>query len=258
MSIDAHPRSGSADSGPRICLPTARRISCKVFETGFYEAQDVLRTSANVDMVALEPAAGFRVRERWHRRLAHRDPTNRAALLNPGLKRERLSQDYDVFLASCQSYEDLLYINAIDNWKDRCRVSACWIDELWAVSIPRYRHWMSAFAKFDHIFLAHRSAVKDLAEATGRPCHWLPAGVDALRFSPYPAPPPRSIGVYSVGRRQVGMHDVLIELARTSRLHYVYDTSKTAVTDAYDAVQHRELFANTAKRSRFFIVAPPK
>jgi len=239
-------------------MPTARNISHKAFECGLYEAQDVLRDAADVDMVALEPAAGFRMRERWHNRLSYRDLTNRIVLSNPGLQPVRLDREYDLFLACCQSYEDLVYVNAIENWKDKSRVSACWLDEVWTASIPRYRHWMAAISQFDHIFLANRSSVKPLSEATGRPCYWLPAGVDTVRFSQFPACPPRVVDVFSIGRRRPGMHDSLMRLAKSRQLYYLYDTCKISVANVYDPQEHRETFANTAKRSRFFLVAPPK
>ena len=29
------------------------------------------------------------------------------------------------------------YANAIEGWKDRCRTSICWVDELWANGVPQ-------------------------------------------------------------------------------------------------------------------------
>ena len=39
---------------------------------------------------------------------------------------------------------------------------------------------------FDQIFSSLHSSVDLIAESTGRPCHFLPLGIDALRFVPFP------------------------------------------------------------------------
>ena len=244
----------------RICMPTTRTFSRKVFECGLYEAEDVLCDVDDVDLVGLEATPTFRVRERWLNRVIFRDLTHRAHRLNPGLRPKRLERDYDLFVAFCPSYEELLYINAIENWKDRCRVSACWIDEIWTTSLQKYRHWLPIFNQFDHILVTHQQTASALSAALSRPVTWLPAAVDTLRFTPYPSSSPasRSIDAYSIGRRREGIHDALLRRGRTTPFYYVYDTYRASVADVYDVSAHRDLLANTAKRSRYFVVAPPK
>ena len=253
--------SGAASRRPaRICMPTTRKFSRKVFECGLYEAEDVLCDVDDVDLIGLEATPGFRVRERWVNRVIFRDVSHRAHRLNPGLRPKRLDRDYDLFVAFCPSYEELLYVNAIENWKDRCRVSACWIDEIWTASLEKYRHWLPMFKQFDHILVTHQETASALSAALGRPVTWLPAAVDTLRFTPYAssAPTSRSVDVYSIGRRREGIHDALLRRARTTPFYYVYDTYRASVADVYDVTAHRDLLANTAKRSRYFVVAPPK
>jgi hypothetical protein len=82
--------------------------------------------------------------------------------------------------------------------------------------------------------------------------------VDAFRFSPFPNPPERKVDLYSMGRRWEGIHHSLLQLSRQEDFFYVYDTLPVAFTDVYDHRQHREHFANLAKRSKFFMVAPGK
>jgi hypothetical protein len=156
------------------------------------------------------------------------------------------------------TYWDFLYINAIDSWKEQCGVTACWIYELWAANIPRYKHWLHALKRFDHVFLACRGTVEPLSEALGKKCHWLPGAVDALRFTPYPYPPARPIDVYSIGRRWEKPHQALLQTARRGEMFYVYDTIPSIQFEVHDYRQHRELFANMAKRARCFMVAPGK
>jgi hypothetical protein len=42
------------------------------------------------------------------------------------------------------------------------------------------------------------------------------------------------------------------------KMFYAYDTFNGSYTEVHDHLQHREMFANMAKRSRYFLVAPGK
>ncbi len=174
------------------------------------------------------------------------------------MPRVRLTREYDLFVAVCQNYWNLPYLNAIDGWKDQCKTSVCWIDEMWVGLIPQYKHWLHVLGQFDHVFVGQRGTAAVLSDAIGKTCHWLPLAVDALRFSPYPNPPARTIDVYSIGRRWEGIHQTLLEAAEGSELFYVYDTFPGADMEAYDHQQHRALLANMAKRARYYMVAPAK
>ena len=244
---------------PRICMPTARQFTKRAYQCSLYEAQDVLHEIDDVDLICLEPTWGFQLKARWQRRLIYRDVSRRLIFLNPGLKRVRLRHEYDVFVAVCQNHWDLFYINAIEGWKDRCKTSVCWLDELWAADIPFCRYWLHALRQFDHVFIGCSGTVVPLSNAIGRTCRWLPGGIDVLRFSPYPQPPPRVIDVYSIGRRWEGIHQALLRESRHNDFFYVHDTFPgMANMEPHNPAQHRELFANMAKRSRYFLVAPGK
>jgi spore maturation protein CgeB len=188
----------------------------------------------------------------------YRDVSRRLAFVNPGLKRVRLAKDYDLLVVMCQTYWDFLNVNAIEGWKDHVKTSVCWIDELWAANLPRYKYWLPSLRRFDHVVLGMRGTVDPLGDVIGRRCHYVPAGVDAIRFSPYPVLPDRVIDVYSIGRRGDGIHQALLRQAASGRIFYIYDTLQTGESQATDYRQHRDLYANTAKRSRFFMVAPGK
>lgn len=242
----------------RICVPTSRLFSRMAFQCGHLEAQDVLADCDDVDLLYLQSEPGFPRKQRWLRRLMYHDYSKRLAFSNPGVKRVRLTQEYDVLVVMCQTYWDFLYVNAIDGWKDHCKTSICWIDELWAANLPHYRHWLPFLRRFDHVIVGMHGTVAGLSDAIGRRCHYVPAGVDAIRFSPYPTPPNRVIDVYSVGRKWEGIHHALLAQSARNELFYSYDTLQTGESQASDHRQHRNLYANTAKRSRFFTVAPGK
>jgi len=174
--------------------------------------------------------------------------------LNPGIRKIRNHAHYDVFFAVCGYPTDLLMADAAIDWRNHCTTSVCMIDELWAKEIPLYRHFFRILKKFDLVVLYYSQTVRPLSERIGSKCIFLPPGIDALLFSPYPKPPRRSIDVYSIGRRSEVTHSALLKMAAENDLFYLHDT--VAGDKAIDSGQHRALFANVAKRSRYFLVNP--
>ena len=247
-----------ASREPRICMPSWRNFRRVAFQGGLYEAQDVLSESDDVDLIRLDPSRGYRFRESWQRRLLWRDITKKLAFVNPGLRPVRLNRQYDLFVAICQNWWDLLSINAIKGWKEHCKVSVCWMDEMWAAWVPRYKNWLHLLNRFDHVVLNLLGSVRAVEDALGRACHWVPSGIDAIRFSPYPRPPARVIDVYSIGRRWEGVHQALLRQVAEKNIFYLFDTIKVNDTVMPDYRAHRDLIANIAKRSRYFMVAPAK
>jgi len=245
-------------SPARIAVLTSRAFSRMAFQCGHLEAQDVLADCGEVDLIELEAEPGFPRRQQWIRRLMYRDVTRRLAYANPGLQPVRLTGQYDALVVMCQTYWDFLNVNAIEGWKDHCRTSICWIDELWASSLPLYKYWLRSLRRFDHVVIGMNGTVGPLSDVLGQACHYVPGAVDAIRFSPFPDPPDRAIDVYSVGRRWNGLHAALLRRAEANRSFYVYDTLQSGESQTADHRQHRNLYANTAKRSRFFVVAPGK
>lgn len=244
---------------PRICMPMWRGFRKNAYRCGLYEAQDVLTEVDDVDLIPIEPAWAAKIDEYWLRTPLYHDRFSMLISLNPGLKKVRLSRDYDLFVSVCATLWDLPYINAIQGWKDRCKTSICWLDELWVSDIPSHKYWLPALQQFDYLFIGYKGTVPALARAVDRPCFWLPGGVDALRFSPPTDPPARSIDIYSIGRKHAGIHQEMLNAARRGEIFYLHDThlggGMIAVSDDR---QHRDLFANVAKRSRYFVVAPAK
>ena len=243
---------------PRICIASGRNFKKKAWLCGHYEAQDVLAQVDDVDLICLRPGFGHQFRFRWQNRLMHHDLSRKIVFANPGLQSVKLTREYDLFVVRCQTYQDLLDINAVKGWKDRCKTSICWIDEMWSSQIPDQKYWLHALRQFDHVFVGFSGTVAPLSKAIGRPCRHLPAGVDVLRFTPYPNPPARVVDVYSIGRRAEGSHRALVEASQRSDLFYIYDTFAGSQVDVNDHRQHRDHFASLAKRSRFFMVSPAK
>jgi hypothetical protein len=229
------------------------------FEAANYEAEDVFTEADRVDLFPLEPGVASRFRERCQRRLLWKDVTRMLASVNPGLRPVRLKREYDLFFCRFQTLRDLLYVNAVQGWKDSCRTSVCWLDELYSAEVFLSRNYLHILKRFDHVFVGFKGSVDAISKVIGRPCHFLPYGVDAIRFSPYPNPPARVIDVYSLGRRLEGLHRTLLKFTAERNMFYVYETLQAGAENLVsNHRQHRELLANQIKRSRYFLVAPGK
>jgi spore maturation protein CgeB len=240
-------------------MPTWRNFRKNAYRCGLYEAQDVLVEIDDVDLIPLEMAWGTRIDEYWLRRPLYHDRSGKLIFANPGLRKVRLSKDYDIFIAVCATFSDLPYINAIERWRDRCGLGVCWIDELWVSDLPNYKYWLPALKQFDYVFVGLKDTVFPLSQATSRTCFWLPGGVDALRFSPLSDPAARVVDVYSIGRRYEGIHHEMLKAAERGEIFYAHDThTGGGLMEVHDHRQHRDLYANMAKRSRYFVVASAK
>jgi hypothetical protein len=244
---------------PRICVLTSRGFSREAFMTGTYDAQDVLLDIDDAELIHLKPRSGYAFRQRIHTKLVWHDFTKSLAFANVAFEPVELKKEYDLLVVYVlNDIDNLLQVAAVREWKNHCRTSVCWIDEIYAVDIPRLKHWMPALAQFDHIVVGYSGSVPALAKAIGRPCHWLPSGVDAIRFTPSPRFADRVIDIYSMGRRAESSHRALLDLTAKNGMFYLYDTFEASRVNVYDYNQHRDNLANILKRTRYFTVAPAK
>ncbi len=240
----------------RICMPTWRAFARAPFQCYRYEAQDVLAGLDAVDMIPLQAGHAHGRREQLLRRLMWYPTGRMAALCNPGIGEVRLERDYELFVAVCESWWDLLYINAVKGWEKRCDTSVLWLDELFVGMLPRYRHWLPTLDRFDHIVLGHLRSAEELSRILGRPCHWAPPAVDVLRFFPGEVSAARPVSFLSIGRRHAGIHSALKAFSASQGLFYVYDTLQGISMVVTDPVEHREMYATKVGHSRFLLVGP--
>jgi hypothetical protein len=146
-------------------------------------------------------------------------------------------------------------LQAVKGWKERCKVSVCWLVEFYVHEMPLYKSCLEVLKEFDYVVFMFNTNAPFQKVIQGRG-QYQPAGVDAIRFCPYPDPPERSIDVLSIGRRAPAIHQALIRMAEEEGKFYVYDTINGLAAQNLD--DHRTMFANLAKRSRYFIVSPGK
>jgi hypothetical protein len=242
----------------RICMLTARGYAHNAFRCGFYEAQDVLAGVDDVDLIELRPKPHYAVRQPLQKYLVWHDVTGRVVTMNMVFEPVDMDGEYELFIAHFPHIQDLIQLSAVKGWKEHCRRSICWIDEVYAADVAAYKSWFSVLKDFNHVALGMSGTVETFSRAYDRPCHYVPGAVDALRFSPLPDRPAKVVDIYSIGRIGDGLHRALLDLAASEKRFYLHDTFLASYATVYDHRQHRQLIANTAKRSRYFHVAPAK
>ena len=245
-------RSTASSGGGRVLMFSQRNIrEPEVWRCSFQEFERIVEEVDSVDILAPTPAKWF------HQRKSHAMRIGKISRfpLNPGIPKQRIDRDYDLFVAVCEKPSELLNVNVVEGLKDRCRTSVCWLTEFYDKEMPNLKSSLKVLSKFDHVlFMFDRNEpFRKIIRGQGS---YLPAGIDALLFCPYPDPPKRLIDVLSIGRRSEQTHRALLRMARENRIFYVYDT----LTDrhSYNIEDHRFLMASMAKRSRYFIVNPGK
>ena len=249
---------GSGASPPRVLMPTLRRINSHAAWCGIYEFEDVIRKVDDVQLLELEQGEWFAPRHRIARSLAWHGRHPALAGMNPGLKPVVVDRDYDLLVFVCMNVWDLLYLNAIHDWQSRCRVKVCYMAEFYSGQASQYDHLLRTLAGFDHVLTSFSGSAPAVTRAIGKPCKHVPFATDVLRFTPFPKPPRRVIDVYSIGGRSAPVHEALLQLVATRDLFYVYDTIPSALVQPSSVKQHRDLLANCAKRSRFFVAYEAK
>ena len=242
----------------RVLLVTLRRLITHAAWCSNFEFEDVIRSVDDVDVLELEPTPLFEIRQHLARSIAWRGRYRAFTDLNPGVKPVKLSRDYDICVFICMNAWDLLYLNAVVNWRERCHVKLCYMAELYAGQAAGLQHLLRRLEDFDHIFQPFSSSVDAISTMVSRPCHRLPHAADVLRFTPYPKPPARAIDVLSIGRRCEPVHQALRQLAADRNFFYMYDTLPSPLVRPSRPIEHREMLAGAARRSRFFITFPAK
>ncbi len=259
-------RFSTKSPGARILCVSNRDIAPLISRCLQYELEDLIASVDDVDViapsgsVAHEGAEGLfqatlgKVRQLSLRALQRLSLRLEQAWPIAGRRRlpAGLSRHYDLVFLSTESVADLRALAPCAMWRSTARVSACYIEEIYAADIPALGSLLDLLKRFDHIFVADAGTAEPLAQATGRPCHHIPPSTDALKFCPYPSAPERVIDFYAMGRRPEQTHNALLRIAATDDFYYMYDTVKNSEVTSY--VEHRNRLADMIKRSRYFLV----
>jgi hypothetical protein len=236
---------------PRTLIFSQRKLSKILpFRCAHFEFEDVLTQIDSVDMLA--PRIDIATRRHYvAKQLAYHTPL----VLNPGIDRKPIRDGYDLFLAICGNPTDVLRIQALGDWRSKCKKAICLIDEVWTKELVEYRNFLLMLRNFDLVVLYYSQSINPVNALLGQQkCIFLPPGVDTIRFCDNPIPPQRTIDIYSMGRRSAVTHEAFMKMAAEDGLFYVYDS--TSADQVLDPTEHRILFSNLSKRSRYFIVNP--
>ncbi len=247
-------------TGRQVLLLSMRRLADLVAYCTQYEFEDLIAEVAGADRVELGDQRALELSRRAYKLLWLASGSRKLARrIAPAPSTVTLERDYELFFPTFNHAHELYALAGVPNWRARCRVAACYINEVWAHLLPGYL--IELLSRFDHIFLGTRSAVEHVARISGRPCSYLPLAVDVVRFSPWPNPPARSIDVCNIGRRSPVTHEALVALASARKIFYYFDTfaggvgihknQRTFRVEAPD--QHRLFLANLLRRSRYYI-----
>jgi hypothetical protein len=244
---------------PRILMLSHRNIVNKILARClWFEFEDIIREIDKVEMLAPGRLRHFDRGYRRAARVGRRFPI----ALNPGVAGLSVDGEYDLFFTVCAFPTDLLYVNALKKWREKCKTAVCWIDEIFLNDMKYVKYFRKIISQFDHVIVSCNQVVGEIQKFIHGECVFLVTGVDAILFCPYPNPPGRFIDVLSIGRRSEEIHNQLIKAAEENRICYFYDTisyygCKYGLT-ASDTRQHRLLLSNLAKRSKYFLVNPGK
>jgi hypothetical protein len=225
-----------------------------------YEFEDVVTELTGADRVDVGNFGALEFSRRAYKLVRIVAGSRRLArICAPPPSSVKLERDYELFLAVFNNAHELYALAAVPDWRKRCRIAACYINEVWASGLPD-GYLLEMLAEFDHVFLGYEHIVGEMARTIGRPCSHIPVAADVLRFAPYPRPPARAIDVCYIGRRSPVTHEALIRLARDRRIFYYYDTvapsgagAKQRTFRVENASEHRLLLASLLQRSRYFI-----
>jgi hypothetical protein len=224
----------------------------EVWRSTVREYEEIIREIDSVELLAPKPGRWFKYRKRVALRLGK----DSDIVLNPGIPKIQLDRSYDLFFAVCEKPSELLNVNAVEGWRDRCKTSVCLLTELWVKEMPYYKSCLKVLSKFDYVFSYLSQSVEPINQVIRGKCFYMPQGIDTVLFLPYPNTPRRVIDVFSIGRRSEDIHQALLRMARENKILYVYDTIKDL--HCHDLEQHRFLVSSMAKRSRYFVVYPAK
>jgi hypothetical protein len=239
-----------APGAPRVLLFSQRNAGRYLWHAPQYEMEDVIAEVDAVRMVAPQAIPRPPMLELGRRAVdIARLRLGRLQLPEVQNVEVTLDGEYDLFFAVFHFPYQLEYLHRMRGWRERCRKAVAFVVEFWSPEVAPYTRYVEMLAQFDRVFVFNPTVIDPIARITGRAPGYLPAGVDAIRFSPWPDPPERTIDVLSYGRRSKTTHDQLAAMAERREIYYLHDT--TAQSPMIDFRQHRVLLASNARRSRY-------
>jgi hypothetical protein len=238
----------------RILILSNRNFNDTIFARCLlYEFEDLILEIDSVDIIA--PNRQRKNFESYYRR-AGMFARKSVLSLNPGIEKIKVKKKYDLFFMLCEFPKDLLNLNSLGNWREKCSVAICWIDELLINHLPNFRPFFKLISEFDYVITSCMQGDRIINEKRPGKSMFMPLGVDVIKFYPYQNWEDRAIDVLSIGRKSETMHKLFLDLSRNKNIFYYYDSTNGDLAMKHQ--DHRLLIANLLKRCKFFLVYPGK
>ncbi|AFZ03441.1 glycosyltransferase [Calothrix sp. PCC 6303] len=251
-------KSVNFEHQPRILIVSMRNFRSEAFRSAEYEFEDAICDFDYADM--LTPSYNSSFTKKIKKKISNRLATylEISDLLDSGCYPEAIEKEYDLLIFICQYYWDITSLNSIHGWREKCHKAVLWIDEIWIKELEdkKTRNCLKLLKNFDYVFTTQSETAKVMEHVIERPCLSLPYGIDAIKSCPNFNQSKRNIDIYSIGRRSPITHQSLLELAENQNLLYIHDTLKGLQMINYK--EHRLLYRNLIKRSRYFIANKAK
>ncbi len=234
-----------------LLIFSQRNLNDNVSRCSGFEFEDVIADIETADIIAPR-----RTKERGFPYEPKRWLSKRTSLFRywpSKVQKMRLERDYDIFFCGVQKPQELLSLDALPNWRKRCGVAVCVLEEVWNKDLERHMPLIKTLADFDLIGCAFADTCDALHRITGRPVIHLPGAVDMGRFAPKSLMVDRPIDVYWMGRRRPEIHEQLLKVFKNRAGLYLYDSATKPPIVADHAV-HRDLLANLVQHTKLFIV----
>ena len=249
------PASDSPAAGPRVLLYSERNIIARKWHALQYEFEDVGVEVGAADIIAPRPRRGPSPLSEMRYRINR--GTGRRSTRDVNIEEVTVTGEYDLFCAWFALPSDIPHIQRLKGWRQRCKKAICYVGEHYTQEGAQNRRYFDMLRDlgFDRVYVLNAVPKDDIASIVGCPVEFMGHGVDAMRFSPYPLNPPRTVDLYQYGRRSDVTHDAALEMARKDGVFYIYDTVFNVPLE--DPQAHRTLVAETLKRSRYFFAYRP-
>ena len=165
-----------------VLMLSMRNYSSLVGYCPLYEFEDLTAETLGAGMAQLRNVSGLQVGKVVHKYVRYLTGSTALAVgVRPDLGAVTLDRTYDIFLPFFNHPHEIFALNGLRDWRKKARFAACYLAEAWETLLPRYQ--VEMLRNFDHIFLGVQGAVSTIAKITGRPCSFVPMGVDTLRFN---------------------------------------------------------------------------
>ncbi|WP_170411336.1 glycosyltransferase [Ruegeria atlantica] len=234
-----------------VLIFSQRNLNDNVSRCSGFEFEDVIANIETADILSPRRAREPRLPYNPKRWLSKR--TDLFRYWPSGVPKTRLDRDYDIFFCDVQKPQELLVLDALPNWRDRCGVAICVLEEVWTQELERHMPLVRTLADFDLIGCAFAETCDALHRVTGKPVIHLPGAADMVRFAPETLAADRPIDVYCMGRRRPEIHERLLKVIKDRAGFYLYD-SATKPPIAADHTVHRDLLANLVQHTKLFMV----